>query len=72
MKSRKIKITDFRFSPAGFGHYKVSYESPITGKTWIKTISDMTIIDETKNSENPKLKDLNRLRRRVKDGGYIL
>ena len=54
----KIQITDFRFKFTGYGHYQVTYESPVTGKEWKKTISDMTLIDATKNSDNPKQKDL--------------
>lgn len=62
----KINITDFQFTPSGYGHYKVWYQSPKTGKTWGKTISDMTIIDATKNSNSPKQKDLLTLKRMVK------
>ena len=62
----KIQITDFRFKFTGYGHYQVTYESPVTGKEWKKTISDMTLIDATKNSDNPKQKDLKWLKKVVK------
>jgi len=58
----KISILDFTFLPSGYGHYKVTYTSPVTGKKWIKTINDMPLIDTTKNADTPKLKDLKRLK----------
>ena len=62
----KISISDFRFMPAGHGHYKVTYTSPVTGKRWTKTTSDMPLIDLTKNAETPKRIDLERLKNFVK------
>lgn len=61
-----ISITDFQFRASGYGHYKVTYRSPITGRTWTKTIDCMWLIDETMNAELPKKKDLNTLKRAVK------
>lgn len=58
----KISITDFRFLPSGYGHYRVTYTSPVTGKEWSAVSSDMTLIDATKNAEYPKVKDLNQLK----------
>lgn len=58
----KTSIHDFSFMPAGYGHYKVTYTSPITGKKWTTTTSDMPLIDATKNSIDPKAKDLNSLK----------
>jgi hypothetical protein len=58
----KTSISDFTFLPAGYGHYKVTYQSPSTFKTWHKTTSNMPLIDATKNSDNPKAKDLNNLK----------
>ena len=40
-----ISRYDFQFEFAGYGHYKVTYISPVTNKKWTRTISDMTIID---------------------------
>lgn len=64
----KTELRDFRFEFTGYGRYKVTYTSPVTGKEWQKTIDDMTIIDATKNEEFPKMKDLNRLKQLVKRG----
>ena len=58
----KTKLTDFDFIFAGYGFYKVIYTSPATRKQWTVKISDMPLIDATKNAENPKLKDLNLLK----------
>lgn len=62
----KTKITDFTFVPSGYGHYKVTYTSPTTGKQWTKITSNMPLIDATKNAEEPKQKDLNELKRLLK------
>ena len=61
MKTRII-ISNFTFNFSGRGHYKVTYTSPVTGKKWSKITSDMPLIDATKNSESPKIKDLNLLK----------
>jgi hypothetical protein len=53
-----ISISDFQFSPAGYGHYKVTYTSPVTGKSWKRMTSDMSLIDATKNADEPLKKDL--------------
>ena len=62
MKTKQISISDFSFSFAGLGHYKVTYTSPVTGKKWSTITHDMPLIDATKNSDNPKKVDLNRLK----------
>lgn len=66
MKSN-ININDFKFEFAGYGHYKVTYTSPKTGKKWSATINDMSIIDATKNAEEPKKQDLEYLKKIVKN-----
>ena len=58
----KISITDFTFEFSGYGHYKVTYTSPKTGKQFKTVVSYMPLIDATKNSDNPKVKDLNHLK----------
>ena len=58
----KTELNNFTFTFSGHGHYKVTYTSPITGKEWARITDDMTLIDETKNSYNPKRKDLNYLK----------
>jgi len=55
---KPLSIYDFSFSFVGYGHYKVTFTSPVTGKKFTKTTSDMPLIDSTKNAESPKIKDL--------------
>ena len=62
----RISKHDFRFIPSGYGHYKVTYTSPVTGKSWTAITSDMPLIDDTKNSDEPKAKDLKYLKRLCK------
>lgn len=64
--TKKIERTDFRFLLTGYGHYKVTYTSPVTGKQWAVTINDMTLIDATRNTEEPLKKDLEILKRKCK------
>lgn len=61
-----MKKQDFQFEFAGHGHYRVTYTSPKTGKQWSSHISDMELIDLTKNEDNPTKKNLNILKRAVK------
>jgi len=58
-----IQLSDFRFQFVGYGHYTVTYTSPKTGRSWLRTTNDMTLIDATKNTDEPKKKDLHILRR---------
>lgn len=67
MKTR-ININDFSFQFIGYGHYRVTYTSPATGKQWSTTVNDMSLIDATKNAEEPKRKDLEGLKRACKNG----
>lgn len=62
----KTLLSDFSFLPSGYGHYKVSYTSPRTGKVWTNTTNNMPLIDATKNADYPLRKDLNDLKRLVK------
>ena len=59
----KININDFRFEIVGYGHYRVTYTSPVTGKQWTAVTNNMPLIDATRNSEEPKKKDLEQLKR---------
>ncbi len=43
--------------PSGYGHYKVTYTSPVTGRQWTAVTSEMPLIDATKNCEDPKVGD---------------
>lgn len=60
--SNSISKKDFTFELIGHGHYKVTYKSPQTGKIWSTIINDMTIIDLTKNEEDPRKVYLNQLK----------
>jgi hypothetical protein len=64
--AKEISISDFDFKFSGYGHYKVTYTSPNTGKKWTKTTDDMPLIDDTKNSDDVKKVDLERLKRMCK------
>jgi len=66
MKYRKPVITDFQFIFSGHGHYQVTYTSPATGKSWARIISDMELIDRTKNADSPRIDHLMDLKRTVK------
>ena len=61
-----IKLSDFYFNFSGHGHYKVTYKSNITSKCWTCTTIDMSLIDDTKNNDSPKIKDLNQLKKMCK------
>ena len=54
----KTTKTDFQFLHSGNGHYKVTYTSPTTGKSWSKILDNMSLIDATKNEDKPKRQDL--------------
>ena len=62
MKTQKTTKADFQFIYSGHGHYKVTYQSPVTGKTWAKITDNMPLIDATKNEDTPKRKDLETLK----------
>lgn len=64
----KIDIYDFSFMPSGYGHYRVTYTSPITRKKWTTVTHNIGLIDQTKNSESPKRVNLERLKYVVKNG----
>lgn len=67
MYKNKISISDFEFIPSGYGQYKVTYTSPVTGKSWTTTTNDMLLIDATKNADEPKHCDLETLKRKCKN-----
>lgn len=61
-----IRLRHFTFVFVGSGQYRVTYTSPNTRKSLAATITDMTLIDKTKNSECPKRTDLERLKKAIK------
>lgn len=67
MKDSKIQRKDFDFRFSGHGHYKVTYRSPVTGKEWSRVTDNMPLVDATRNEERPLKKDLEHLRRIVKN-----
>lgn len=62
----KIQLSDFKFKFTGYGHYQVTYTSPKTGKDHTIITTDMQLIDKTKNADDPKQVDLNRLKKMCK------
>ena len=63
----RTEKSDFNFTFGGWGHYIVTYTSPKTNKKWSKVITDMSLIDATKNEDNPKRKDLEILKYIIKN-----
>ena len=54
-----IQLSDFTFTSAGYGHYNVTYTSPVTGKMFHATTNNMPLIDATHgNDDEPKKCDL--------------
>ena len=48
---RANDLSNFTFQFAGYGHYKVTYKTPMRGDYWIALVTDMTAIDATKNAD---------------------
>lgn len=63
---KNLDLSGFTFKFVGYGHYQVIYQTPIRGDWWRALITDMTLIDATKNCECPKVKDIKSLRTIVK------
>jgi predicted Rdx family selenoprotein len=63
----KISLKDFDFILSGYGHYKVAYISPKTGKKWICTTNNVQLIDRTKNEDYPTQKNLKLLKNLCKN-----
>lgn len=64
MKANDLSRFKFRF--VGSGHYKVWYITPVRGDYWVAFVTDMTLIDATKNAEHAKVADIEHLRNVVK------
>jgi hypothetical protein len=65
--SYKIKKSDFAFKQIGYGRWRVTYISPLTGKMWSTITTDSTLIDAVLHEEYPKKKDLESLKWIVKN-----
>jgi hypothetical protein len=63
-----ISLSDFRFTQVAYGRYNVTYTSPVTGKEFAFTTTDMPLIDATKNNDSPKKCDLKVLKSMCKRG----
>ena len=70
----KMKANDFHnfsFEYAGSGCVRVTYFTDNRGDYWVAHINDMGIIDDTRNAEWAKAKDIEHSRRMVKRlGGH--
>lgn len=64
MRARANDLTGFSFKFVGSGHYMVTYETE-RGDYYKALVTDMTIIDATKNAEWAKLSDIKHLRSMV-------
>lgn len=58
---------DFRF--VGYGQYVVTYTTPTRGDYWCAHITDMQLIDDTKNADESTQAAFRRLRDAVKNNG---
>ena len=59
---RRNDLSNFTFEFAGYGHYRVTYTTPKRGDYWRATLSDMPLIDATKNADIAKATDIMLLR----------
>lgn len=62
-------LSHFRFEFLSAGHYRVTYTTPNRGDFWRSLVTDMTLIDATKNAEWAKGVDIEHLRNYVKRNG---
>ena len=58
-----ISILDLSKKSAGYRQYTVTFTSQKTGKIFTAYTTNSILIDKTFNSENPKLNDLQRLKK---------
>ena len=66
MKANKLTKSDFTLTFKYWGMYQVTYQST-DGKRYTCTTSDMSLIDLTKNCENPTQRNLAILRSKCID-----
>jgi hypothetical protein len=63
----KIRLNDFTFRFNGYGHYEVTYTSPVTYNKYTTITNNMPLIDLTKgNWDSVRIKDLNELKKLCK------
>ena len=58
-------LSQFTFKLVGYGHYRVTYTTNRCDY-YVAVVTDMPLIDATKNAEYAKLVDIKRLRDLVK------
>lgn len=64
----KISKTDFIFRPCGYGVFNVTYVSPVTRKEWTAVLAtNCGYLDNVYQIDEPKAKDLNALKWRLKN-----
>jgi hypothetical protein len=66
MNNKKITLQQFNFKANGRGQYLVTYTTH-GGNVFKKIIDDMKLIENTKNAENPRGKDLIALRKKIQE-----
>ncbi len=57
----KLSQIDFSFQYANYGIWKVTYTSPNTGEKWSAGITDLELIEKTRDARFPKDQDLRQL-----------
>lgn len=70
-KTMKTEKTDFKFKFAGYGHYLVTYTSPITQKQWSAVLNNMPLVNSVLHKEEPKRKDLESLKKTIKRAAHL-
>ena len=66
-----IKINQFSFYHICVGEYRVTYTNPKTKVSYISIITDMDLIDNTKNKFKPKVEDLKLLKSKILNNDNI-
>ena len=69
-KYKPISVYDFGFSLVGYGRYIVEYKSE-SEEVYKAVVTDMELIDATKNSDSPKVKDLKALKTLCITNNYL-
>ena len=67
VNTARISISNFTFE-LGTYIYLVTFFSTKTNKQWSVSTEDYKLIDSVRNIENPKQKDLTRLKKLCKNG----
>lgn len=72
MITNSLTKSSFDFRPLSNGRYKVTYTTPLRHTTYTAIVEDTMLIDDTKNTPEPTLRALQRLRRFVIANSYII